>query len=76
MKSDLSRKVTVLQGQMLTLSLTSALIHSSESPMKHSITQLEEDCKTEGPISHCLQIGARFHFSYLSSVLFCRKHEF
>lgn len=26
---------------------------------------------TEGPISPCLQIRARFHFSYLSSILFC-----
>lgn len=76
MKSDLSRKGTVLQGQMLTSSLALVLIHYSESRVKHGIIQLEDDCKTEGPISHCVQIRARFHFSYLSSILFCGRHEF
>lgn len=42
-KYDLSRKGTVLQGQILTSLLALVLIPWS----KNGITQLEEDCKTE-----------------------------
>lgn len=43
MKYGLSRKGTVLQGQILTSLLALVLIDWS----KNGVTQLEEDCKTE-----------------------------
>lgn len=75
MKSDLSRRDSVAGSNADIFTGISANSLLKESPVKHGITQLEEDCKTEGPVSHCLQIRARFHFSYWSSILFCRKPE-